>query len=221
MTATSLFRLGAWSAVLGGVLMAIDVVAHLFVEDTLEPSALGGLPHEVWHIPGIVGIILVLLGLIAIYLRQADQIGKVGLAGFVLLVVGITLGATYSTVFHGLFVPAIEGLQSGLFAELVDSTTVAQFVRGVVVQALGLGIGAILFGIATIRGRVLPAIGGWLFIAAAVFAAANEAFSEAQLVARVLFAVAFIWLGFAVLSAPMAGHRTPPRTTGQTTGGAR
>jgi hypothetical protein len=201
MTATALFRLGAGSAIVGGVLMALDVIAHFFVEDTLAPSTLAGLSHEVWHVPGIAGIILVLLGLVAIYLRQADRIGKVGLTGFVLLVVGITLGATYSTVFHGLFLPAIEGMQSGLFEKLVGSTTVAQFVRGVVVQVLGLGIGAILFGIATIRGRVLPAFGGWLFIAAAVFAAANEAFSGAQLTARMLFAVAFIRLGFAVLPA--------------------
>ena len=204
MTAATLFRLGARSAILGGVLMAIDVIGHLFVNDTLEPSTLGGLSHEAWHVPGIAGIILVLLGLIAIYLRQADQIGRTGLIGFVLLVVGITLGATYSTVFHGLFLPAIEGLRSGLFEELVNSTTGAQFVRGMVVQALGLGVGSILFGIATIRGRVLPAVGGWLFIAAAVFAAANEAFSEAQLIARMLFAVAFIWLGFAVLRASPA-----------------
>ena len=90
--------------------MAIDVVAHLVVDDTLEPSTLGGLPHELWHVPGIAGVLLVLLGLIAIYLRQADRIGKVGLTGFVLLVVGITLGAVYSTTFHGLFLPAIEEL---------------------------------------------------------------------------------------------------------------
>lgn len=200
MTNTSLFRLGAWSAIVGGVLMLLDVVAHLFVDDTLEPSTLGGLSHELWHVPGIAGIILVLFGLFAIYLRQSSQTGGLGLTGFVLLVVGVTLGATYSTVFHGLFVPAIDGLQSGLFEELVDNTTGAQFVRGVVVQALGLGIGAILFGIATIRGRVLPAIGGWLFVAAALFAAANQFFDAAQLISRALFALAFIWLGFAVLS---------------------
>ena len=63
MTATSLFRLGAWSAIVGGVLMALDVIAHFFVKDTLAPSTLGGLPHEAWHIPGIAGVILVLLGL--------------------------------------------------------------------------------------------------------------------------------------------------------------
>ena len=56
--------------------------------------------------------------------------------------IGITVGACYSTLFHGLFLPAIERMQTGLFAELVASTTGAQFVRGVVVQALGLGIGS-------------------------------------------------------------------------------
>ena len=40
----------------------------------------------------------------------------------------------YSTVFHGLFLPAIESLQAGLFERLVDDTTAALFYRGVVVQ---------------------------------------------------------------------------------------
>jgi hypothetical protein len=193
-----LYRLGGLTAVLGGSLMALDLLAHLLVHDTLAPSTLAGLPHELWHVPGIVALPLVLLGLVAIYVAQAHRTGRLGLWGFVLLVFGVTVGAIYSTVFHGLFMPAIEGIESGLFETLVDSTTAAQFYRGVVVQGLGLGLGAALFGIATIRGGVFPPVGGWLLIGAALFAATNQVFPPGQLISRGLFAIAFVWLGAAL-----------------------
>lgn len=195
---SDLFRMGALASVLGGGLMLLDVAAHLTVEDTLTPAELGGIPHELWHVPGILALPLVLLGLITIYLTQAQRAGRIGLWGLVLLVIGMTVGAIYSTVFHGIFLPAIEDLQSGLFTQLVDNTTAAQFYRGVVVQGLGLGLGAVLFGVATIRARALPPAGGWLFIGAALFAAANQVFPAGQLVSRALFAAAFVILGLAV-----------------------
>lgn len=195
VTGSMLFRLGGLSAVIGGVLLGLDVVLHLFVDDTLTPADLGGLAHEAWHVPGITALPLVLLGLVAIYLRQSSEIGRMGLWGFVLLVIGITIGAIYSTVFHGVFLPAIESIETGLFENLVDNTTAAQFYRGVIVQALGLGLGAVLFGVATIRAKVFSMWTGWLFFAAAAFAAANQVWAEGQLVSRALFAVAFIWLG--------------------------
>ncbi len=178
--------------------MATDVVLHLFVDDTLEPAELAGIPHELWHVPGMIALPLALLGLVAVYLGQADETGSVGLWGFVLLFIGMTVGAIYSTLFHGLFLPAIESIETGLFETLVDNTTPAQFYRGVVVQALGLGLGAILFGAATIRGKVFPSTAGWLFIAAALFAAANQVFAAGQLVSRTLFAVSFVWFGLSL-----------------------
>lgn len=202
MSSTGLYRLGGSAAIWGGSLLALDVVAHLFVEDTLVPSDLVGLPHEVWHVPGIVALPLALVGLVAIYLRQSDAVGKTGLWGFGLLVLGMTIGAIYSTVFHGLFLPAIEGLQDGLFETLVDNTTAAQFYRGVVVQGLGLGLGAVLFGIATIRAKVFPSAAGWVFIAAALMAAANQVWGGAQLVSRTLFGIAFLWLGLRLRREP-------------------
>lgn len=200
-TTTALLRAAGWSAVGGGLLLAADVVGHLFVDDTVTPVRLLGMPHELWHAPGVVGIVAALIGLIGIYFHQATPVGKLGRVGFVLLFVGVSMGAAYSTVFHAVFLPALEELQGGLFEEFVDApVTVAQTVRGITVQAFGLGLGAILFGAATIRARVLPRLGGWLLIAAALLAAANEAFDAAQLISRVLFAAAFVVLGLALSS---------------------
>lgn len=142
-----------------------------------------------------------MLGLIVIYQRQSRESGRVGLWGFGLLVVGMTTGAIYSTIFHGLFLPAIESLESGLFEVLVDNTTMAQLFRGVVVQALGLGLGSVLFGIATIRAGVYPPAAGWLLISAALLAALNQVFPDGQLVSRALFAFYFGWLGLRLRNA--------------------
>ena len=210
VTGSMLFRLGGLSAVIGGALLGLDVVLHLFVDDTLTPSELGGLAHEAWHVPGIIALPLALLGLVSIYLMQSRESGRMGLWGFVLLVVGMTVGAVYSTVFHGVFLPAIENIETGLFEKLVDNTTAAQFYRGVVVQALGLGLGAVLFGIATIRAKVFPVLTGWLFVAAAVFAAANQVWAEGQLVSRAMFAVAFVWLGMELRAQTLVASRTSP-----------
>lgn len=190
-------RLGGF-ALAGGLLLGIDVVAHLFVDDTLAPAELFGTAHELWHVPGIIGIVTALIGMIGIHLRQAPASGALGTIGFVLLLVGITLGAAYSTIFHAVFLPALEGLQPGLFEAFTDNTTTAQLIRGITVQAVGLGLGAIVYGIATIRANVLPAIGGWLLIGAALSAAANQAHDAAQLISRALFALVFIILGSAI-----------------------
>ena len=194
-------RSGGWFAIGGGLLLGVDAVAHLFVGDTTTPAELLGMSHELWHLPGILGIVAALIGLIAIYLSQAPQAGNLGNVGFVFLFVGVTLGAAYSTIVHAIFLPALEGVQEGLFEEFIDAPpTTAQIVRGLTVQAVGLGLGAILFGAATIRARVLPRPGGWLIIVAALFAAANEAIDAAQLISRILFAAAFVFLGSALIN---------------------
>jgi hypothetical protein len=191
-------RWGGLAALGGGTLMAVDLVLHLFVDDRLRPVPLAGIPHEAWHVPGIIALPLALLGLIAIHGAHSRETERLGAWGFGLLVLGMTVGAIYSTVFHGLFLPAIEAVEPGLFETLVDNVTAAQFYRGVVVQGLGLGLGAVLFGVATVRARVFPTWTGWVMILAAVFAGANQLHESAQLVSRTLFALAFIWYGLAL-----------------------
>lgn len=190
-----LMRLGGLAAILGGWLMAIDVLSHLFVDDRLQPARLAGMAHEVWHVPGILALPLALMGLMAIYVRQARQSGRAGVLAFALLVFGITVGAIYSTIFHGLFMPAIEEVRGGLFETLVTSPTTAQFYRGVAVQGLGLGLGSIVFGVVTMKTGVFARGAGVLLIGAALFAAANQVFPPGQLISRLLFAAAFVWMG--------------------------
>jgi hypothetical protein len=69
------------AAAVGGALMVVDVMLHVLAEDTLRPAELAGLPHELWHLPGMVALPLALLGVVAIYLRQSNETGLWGCGG--------------------------------------------------------------------------------------------------------------------------------------------
>ena len=204
MERAALWRAGGWTAIVAGALLIVDTaVRALAPADTVVWGRLGGLPPEVWQLPGMAGTVLALLGVIAIYACQADRAGRLGLAGFVLVVVGLAVGAVYSTVFNGLYVPWLAQHIPGDIETVVTAPpTAGMIVRGILVQAVGLGLGAILLGVATIRAGVLSAAGGWLLIAGAVLAAVSELTLVLRGLSVVGFAVAFIVLGVAVRHSP-------------------
>ena len=202
MQPATLIRAGSWAAIAAGVLLAADLAAHVGVDDTFQSARLWGMAHELWHIPGIVGVLLALFGLMAIYARQSHKSGWLGLIGFVLLTIGVVVGAAYSVIFHAIFIPALDQIAPAILEDFLTTYTPAEVVRGVVVQAVGLGLGALFFGLATVRARVLPPAGGWLFVAAALLAAANQVAPVAQILSRLGFALGFVILGYAIRRKP-------------------
>jgi hypothetical protein len=204
MERAALWRAGGWAAIVAGVLLLVDTAARaLAPADTIVPGRLAGLPPEVWQLPGMAGTVLALLGVIAIYARQAERVGRLGLAGFVLLVVGLAVGAVYTTVYFGLYVPWLaQQLPADIETVLAAPPSAGMIARGILVQAVGLGLGAILLGVATVRARVLPTVGGWLLIAGAALAAVSELTLVLRGLSIVGFAAALIVLGVAVRQRP-------------------
>src|SRR3989304_4289906 len=117
MQPATLIRAGSWAAIAAGVLLAVDLAAHVGVDDTFQSARLWGMAHELWHVPGIVGIVLALFGLVTIYARQAREVGWLGLVGFVLLFIGMVVGAAFSTIFHAIFLPDLERAAPTLHAD--------------------------------------------------------------------------------------------------------
>jgi steroid delta-isomerase-like uncharacterized protein len=198
------------------VLLLVDVAARaLAPADTMVPGRLAGLPPEVWQLPGMAGTVLALFGVLAVYARQAERAGRLGFAGFVLVVVGLAVGAVYTTIYSGLYVPWLaQQLPGDIDAVLAAPPSAGMIVRGILVQAAGLGLGAILLGVATVRARVLPAAGGWLLIVGAVLAAVSEVTLVLRGLSFVGFAAAFIVLGVALRQRPDVPAPTRAREPG-------
>lgn len=138
---------------LAGFLLA----AAGYLAQTLADRGAGPLAGATPALPGVVYVAalvaapLMTLGWIAIYVRQSETAGVLGLVGFVVVV-----WALASTMASG--DPAAAHLAG---------TPAERWVPGLV-AALVPGLGYLLMGVATIRARVFPRPAGWLLVAGAL-----------------------------------------------------
>ena len=117
----------------------------------------GGSPEAMASTTGIVAAVLALLavvslliGLVALHAVQADRLPGPGLTGFLLAMVGavMTAGGVWSSVF------VVPGLAEA--APDVLETGIPSVVGGFIFSYTLLGIGGLLYGIATLRAGVIP-----------------------------------------------------------------
>lgn len=129
----------------------------LAVAAIITEFSAGGSPGAIASTTGIIAAVLalsavisLLFGLIALHAWQADHLPGPGLTGFVLATVGavMTAGGVWSSVF---VVPGLVDL-----APDVLETGIPSVMAGFIFSYTLLGIGGLLYGIATLRGGVFP-----------------------------------------------------------------
>jgi hypothetical protein len=139
MPTNTLYRLAGWAGLAAGVLLLIATARR------------GGLLPEnaLTHAIAPPASALALFALTALYLRQRDRAGTLGLVGFAVNLLGLT----------GLF--AVEFTTHAVFPYL-DETTRTDLLAGptrtwFLVVAMTFLAGVVTFGVASLRSRVLPA----------------------------------------------------------------
>src|SRR5215213_3362880 len=151
--------------------------------------------------------LLFLIGITGIYARQVNEAGWLGLAGFLLLIVCWWLQSAY--VFAETFIaPPLASTALGFVNGLVGISYghTGGIDLGALPAIYGLiGIlyllGGLVFGIATLRARVLPRWPAGLLAIAAVLTPAAALLPHAiQRLAAIPVALAIAWLGYALLS---------------------
>lgn len=155
---------------------------------------------------------LFLVGVTGLYLRQAEQAGWLGFAGFVLF--GASWALQSGFVFtEWLVLPQLAASEPNFVDSLLGISsgappTVSVGALSPVYAAVGILylLGGIVFGIASVRARVLPR---WPAILLAVTALLTPAAillpHSVQRLAAIPMGIAFIWLGYALWSE----QRTP------------
>ena len=165
--------------------------------------------------------LLFLIGITGIYARQVDRAGWLGLAGFLLLIVCWWIQTAF--VFAEAFIaPPLASTAPGF----VDGYLGISYghTGGIELGALPaiyglLGIlymlGGLLFGIATLRARVLPLWPAGLLAVAAVLTPAAALLPHAiQRLAAIPVALAIAWLGYALFSERRGRASEPSPGTG-------
>jgi hypothetical protein len=138
-------RTGTWAAALGGLLLAAGAgVTLVFGQGWLRDSTTvsSGLR--------LAGAVLMTWGLIALYGRQADAAGRLGVVAVIACLVNMMLQAGW--MFADLFIaPSIESLSPGL----LDGPTPPRLGLGFMLAWLA-NASFLLLAVATLRARALP-----------------------------------------------------------------
>jgi len=216
MWTRKLTRWGGAALALGGVLLFI---ASLINPALTDPNAVLSNLWTPVHILIWCASVLNVFGLIGLYLRQAEEAGRLGLIGFIMSFFGNAVSSAGPAV-EAYALPAIAVMRE-TGPKTVDALLFnpAGPLRGLVpvlaASFVVTSVGYILTGIAIMRAGVLPRWGGLLLIIGPVTGFAFFAVPAAGYELTVIFAavvgVAFAWLGYALWSdrGRMTGQPSP------------
>lgn len=155
MSTSRLIRLGGLAVFLGAALWAVQRIAWTNLIGPLEPWDYPQPTATVLWLLGLVVGVLILLGLPALYVRQAEKSGTFGLVAFTVIFVGMAL--VTGNAYFGAFIQ--DGLADLFRAAEGAGLTVEEPVMAIVdfmlAQVLQI-VGWFLFGVATLRARVFP-----------------------------------------------------------------
>ncbi len=150
-------RWSGWILLVGSILLVI--VNYLVLSTPVSSSGLPSIPLSALE---MIGGLLVFIGLPASYLRQRQEVGTLGLIGFIVfwissLLVTVVLSA-YAIFYAATTPPLAHGATIHLPAvfQYISSSGLLQL------------IGTLIYGVLTYRARVFPGAAGILLIAAAV-----------------------------------------------------
>jgi hypothetical protein len=198
MANSALIRLGGVAAIASALLALLSFVLYLVIVgggrlSDAATSAAFFLPSGAQ----LLAMALLLIGLVALFARQAGAFGALGLTGFVLALLGTTLaaGAAWSQVF---VVPRLAEV-----APAVADQGAGSVLAGFLLSFLLFGVGWLLFGVATLRTRVFPRWAVVLLIVGALL-------SILPLPSRALIVqLAAGYLGFTLLTGRDASDHSP------------
>jgi hypothetical protein len=195
-------RWGGVAAMSSAVLALLSFVLYLVVVggDRISEAA----TSAAFFLPSgaqLLAMALLLIGLVALFVRQAEAFGALGLAGFVFALLGTTLaaGAAWSQVF---VVPRLAEV-----APAVADQGAGSVLAGFLLSFLVFGVGWLVFGVATLRTRMFPR---WAVIVLMV----GAVISIIPLPSRALIVeIAAGYLGFTLLTGRGASEQQPSRVS--------
>jgi hypothetical protein len=202
VTVNGLIRASGIAAIVAGLLFVVIQPLHPGDELTSVVAPAWSTIHQAT----CVMLVLFLAGLAGIYAGQVEKAGWLGLVGYIALSLGLLITAAFTFVeafIEPILATASPAFVSGLLG-MVEGVP-SDFDLGAlpttysISSALFLG-GCIVFGIATIRARVLSRPAAALFAFGIIVAAPLTAALDTPRVAAVPIGLGLAWLGVSLWS---------------------
>jgi hypothetical protein len=171
----------------------LSILEFLLFGGQSDSAAVASSAWFVVEVAYVLAATLLILGLVGLYVLQAEPAGRLGLIAFLVALTGTVMlaGADWSAAFFGPWVA--EAAPQLLVAE--PGGTMA---AGIALTLVLFALGWFLFGLASLRAAVLPRGSALLLLVGALLALVL-AFVELPLEAVVLGAAA-AWMGYALWS---------------------
>ena len=193
MESPNLVKWGGLAAMVGGVLWALWTVCFNFAGYG-DPGTPAYERYEAYNRVLPLAVLPVMAGFLGLHAAQRRSYGWLGKAGFVTALIGLALAVAGSVGEFWVFTTQPYGEANGRDA----SWTI--YLLGHLILA----IGSALFGIATVRAKVVASKAAMMF---AVLGAAVVLPFFGPLV----FAIPFVWLGYKLWSGKVEPVRQPQR----------
>ncbi|MCU1580597.1 MAG: hypothetical protein JWP19_2801 [Rhodoglobus sp.] len=204
ITSSTLTRAAAIAAALAGL-------AYVVIQFIHPADVVASLSTQTWvnvHILSFAEAVLAVIGVTGIYLRQARQFGVLGLIGYLMFGFFFILQSAFNFA-EALIAPliAVNAPQLavdfvGLFGRYAAVTDLGPLTALPLVGSVLYVGGALLFGIAIIRARILSRGAGILLIIAAAITPVAGALLPHTLerMAALPMGLALVWLGYSLFS---------------------
>jgi len=204
MTASTLMRLAGVSAVLAGLCF---IIIGLFHQENVPASVTTATWVNV-HIAATALGFFGLFGMAGLYVRQVEKSGWMGLVGFLLFSLWMTIISAFSFL-EAFILPQIAAVSPayvesilGMFSSIPGTIDLGVLPTLWNISGLLIILGPLLFGIATFRARVLPRLaGGLLAIGSVLVPVGGMVPPEYQPeFIMIPLGLAVAWLGYALFS---------------------
>ena len=183
MKTTSLFQLGGLAVLLSAILTGIGSLVSFLSEQPYQPTTL-----IIWR--GIFAGALMVLGLGALFARQSQRGGILGLIGYILVVCS-------NIFFIGSDVVDL-GISSGVIS-VEQTTQVPSYALSISILPWIWVAGLLAFGISIYRAQVFPKYAGVLLVLVGLVQPFTGALFT-NLVYAALYFAAWAWLGWSLLT---------------------
>jgi hypothetical protein len=166
VTANQIYRVSAWSLIVGAVIAFISLLYSglVFVGD---PTILGSRPDYLWvNALTVVGVAMLLLGLPGWFGSRAASAGVIGLIGMIcIFLTGLVFGV-FLSLLQALIFPYLAAQAPQAVAGQGPPDLGGVFISGTILNV----VGAVLLAITVLRSRAQPMWTGYVWIACAVMA---------------------------------------------------
>jgi hypothetical protein len=163
MSSSQLSRVSGLGLLVGSVAFVVHVVLRSLITAGVDPASFA--KHGLWvpiNALGLIGAVLVLLGLPALYARVAAVTGRLGLAGVVLLAVAWMFFGLFLSLYAMLLLPWLAEEAPALVAAAAPLPT--GFIVAFIVGLIAWLVGTVLLSIPFIRGRLYPRWVGYVLL---------------------------------------------------------